>query len=78
MSEVIDFLSASPRCARVFVFFDLVMAGTVKRPPGQGYGLVCDLDGRPIPDLIVADTRRSAASSSTAPAAKRLRYGSAE
>jgi D-serine deaminase-like pyridoxal phosphate-dependent protein len=30
--------------------------GTAKQPLDQGYGLVCDLDGRPIPDLIVIDT----------------------
>ena len=29
--------------------------GTAKQAVDQGYGAVCDLDGRPIPDLIVAD-----------------------
>lgn len=32
--------------------------GSAKQPLDQGYGLVCDLDGRPIPDLIVADTHQ--------------------
>jgi D-serine deaminase-like pyridoxal phosphate-dependent protein len=32
--------------------------GTAKQPIDQGYGLVCDLDGRPIPDLIVADAHQ--------------------
>ena len=32
--------------------------GTAKQPLDQGYGLVCDLDGRPIPDLIVVDTHQ--------------------
>ena len=32
--------------------------GTAKQPVDQGYGLVCDLDGRPIPDLIVVDTNQ--------------------
>jgi D-serine deaminase-like pyridoxal phosphate-dependent protein len=30
--------------------------GTARQPVDQGYGLVCDLDGRPIPDLIVTET----------------------
>jgi D-serine deaminase-like pyridoxal phosphate-dependent protein len=30
--------------------------GTAKQPVDQGYGIVCDLAGRPIDDLIVADT----------------------
>jgi D-serine deaminase-like pyridoxal phosphate-dependent protein len=29
--------------------------GTATQPVDQGYGLVCDLDGRPYPDLLVAD-----------------------
>ena len=29
--------------------------GTAKQPLDQGYGLVCDLQGRPIDDLIVSD-----------------------
>jgi len=29
--------------------------GTAKQAVDQGYGLVCDAEGRPIPDLIVAD-----------------------
>lgn len=29
--------------------------GTQKHPVDQGYGMVCDLDGKPWPDLIVAD-----------------------
>ncbi|MDX2003683.1 MAG: alanine racemase [Meiothermus sp.] len=29
--------------------------GTAKQPTDQGYGLVCDLEGRPFGDLIVAD-----------------------
>ena len=32
--------------------------GTAKQPLDQGYGLVCDLDGRPIPDLIVVDAHQ--------------------
>jgi len=32
--------------------------GTAKQPLDQGYGLVCDLDGHPIPDLIVVDTHQ--------------------
>lgn len=32
--------------------------GTAKQPLDQGYGLVCDLDGRPIPDLIVIDAHQ--------------------
>jgi D-serine deaminase-like pyridoxal phosphate-dependent protein len=32
--------------------------GTAKQPVDQGYGLVCDLDGRPIPDLIVSDAHQ--------------------
>lgn len=30
--------------------------GTAKQVVDQGYGVVCDIDGRVIPDLIVADT----------------------
>jgi D-serine deaminase-like pyridoxal phosphate-dependent protein len=30
--------------------------GTAKQPVDQGYGVVCDLGGRPIEDLIVVDT----------------------
>jgi D-serine deaminase-like pyridoxal phosphate-dependent protein len=29
--------------------------GTARHPIDQGYGLVCDIDGRPYPDLIVSD-----------------------
>ena len=29
--------------------------GTERHPVDQGYGLVCDIDGRPWPDLIVGD-----------------------
>ncbi len=29
--------------------------GTARQPIDQGYGLVCDVDGRPYPDLIVSD-----------------------
>jgi D-serine deaminase-like pyridoxal phosphate-dependent protein len=29
--------------------------GTARHPVDQGYGLVCDIDGRPYPDLIVSD-----------------------
>jgi D-serine deaminase-like pyridoxal phosphate-dependent protein len=29
--------------------------GTARQAVDQGYGVVCDLDGQPIPDLIVAD-----------------------
>jgi D-serine deaminase-like pyridoxal phosphate-dependent protein len=32
--------------------------GTATQPLDQGYGLVCDLDGRPIPDLIVVDAHQ--------------------
>jgi D-serine deaminase-like pyridoxal phosphate-dependent protein len=32
--------------------------GTAKQPVDQGYGVVCDLDGRPIPDLIVVDAHQ--------------------
>jgi D-serine deaminase-like pyridoxal phosphate-dependent protein len=30
--------------------------GTARHPVDQGYGVVCDIDGRPYPDLIVSDT----------------------
>jgi D-serine deaminase-like pyridoxal phosphate-dependent protein len=29
--------------------------GTAKQPVDQGYGIVCDAAGRPIPDLIMSD-----------------------
>lgn len=29
--------------------------GTARHPVDQGYGLVCDVDGRPYPDLMVSD-----------------------
>jgi D-serine deaminase-like pyridoxal phosphate-dependent protein len=29
--------------------------GTARHPVDQGYGVVCDVDGRPYPDLIVSD-----------------------
>jgi D-serine deaminase-like pyridoxal phosphate-dependent protein len=29
--------------------------GTARHPIDQGYGLVCDIEGRPYPDLIVSD-----------------------
>jgi D-serine deaminase-like pyridoxal phosphate-dependent protein len=32
--------------------------GTAKQRVDQGYGVVCDLGGRPIDDLIVADTNQ--------------------
>jgi len=32
--------------------------GTAKQPLDQGYGVVCDLDGRPIPDLVVIDSHQ--------------------
>jgi D-serine deaminase-like pyridoxal phosphate-dependent protein len=32
--------------------------GTAKQAVDQGYGVVCDLDGRPIPDVIVIDTHQ--------------------
>jgi D-serine deaminase-like pyridoxal phosphate-dependent protein len=32
--------------------------GTAKQRVDQGYGLVCDLGGRPIDDLIVAETNQ--------------------
>ena len=32
--------------------------GTARQRVDQGYGMVCDLDGRPIPDLIVSDTNQ--------------------
>lgn len=32
--------------------------GTARQAVDQGYGLVCDLDGRPIPDLIVIDAHQ--------------------
>jgi D-serine deaminase-like pyridoxal phosphate-dependent protein len=32
--------------------------GTAKQPVDQGYGLVCNLDGRPYPDLIITDTNQ--------------------
>ena len=32
--------------------------GTAKQPVDQGYGVVCDADGRVIPDLIVASTHQ--------------------
>jgi len=30
--------------------------GTARHPVDQGYGVVCDVDGKPYPDLIVVDT----------------------
>jgi len=30
--------------------------GTARHPVDQGYGVVCDIDGRPYPDLIVSDS----------------------
>ncbi len=32
--------------------------GTARQPVDQGYGVVCDLDDRPIPDLIVTETNQ--------------------
>ncbi len=32
--------------------------GTAKQPLDQGYGLVCDLDGRPIADLVMVDANQ--------------------
>ncbi|MGF6311408.1 D-serine deaminase-like pyridoxal phosphate-dependent protein [Bradyrhizobium sp. i1.8.4] len=32
--------------------------GTAKQPIDQGYGIVCDIDGRPYPDLIVTETNQ--------------------
>lgn len=32
--------------------------GTAKQPIDQGYGIVCDVDGRPYPDLIVTETNQ--------------------
>jgi D-serine deaminase-like pyridoxal phosphate-dependent protein len=32
--------------------------GTARQVLDQGYGLVCDLDGRPYPDLIVAEANQ--------------------
>jgi D-serine deaminase-like pyridoxal phosphate-dependent protein len=32
--------------------------GTARQQHDQGYGLVCDIDGRPIPDLIVVDAHQ--------------------
>jgi len=32
--------------------------GTAKQKLDQGYGVVCDLDGRPIPDLVVVDANQ--------------------
>lgn len=32
--------------------------GTAKQAVDQGYGVVCDIDGRPYPDLIVADANQ--------------------
>ena len=32
--------------------------GTARQKIDQGYGLVCDLHGRPIPDLIMADANQ--------------------
>jgi D-serine deaminase-like pyridoxal phosphate-dependent protein len=32
--------------------------GTAKQPVDQGYGLVCDADGRPMADLIVAEANQ--------------------
>lgn len=32
--------------------------GTAKQRIDQGYGLVCDIDGRPIPDLVVAQANQ--------------------
>jgi len=55
--------------------------GTAKQPLDQGYGLVCDLDGHPYPDLIVIDTsqehgviaRRSGGKAPALPVGTRLR-----
>jgi D-serine deaminase-like pyridoxal phosphate-dependent protein len=55
--------------------------GTARQPVDQGYGLVCDLDGRPIPDLIVTDTsqehgviaHRSGGNAPSLPVGTRLR-----
>ncbi|MFA6444870.1 MAG: hypothetical protein WCV99_21245, partial [Sterolibacterium sp.] len=32
--------------------------GTSKQPVNQGYGVVCDIAGRPYPDLIVSDANQ--------------------
>jgi len=32
--------------------------GTAKQPVDQGYGLVCDLDGRPLADLVMVDANQ--------------------
>lgn len=32
--------------------------GTAKQPVDQGYGIVCDIEGKPYPDLIVADANQ--------------------
>jgi D-serine deaminase-like pyridoxal phosphate-dependent protein len=32
--------------------------GTAKQPLDQGYGVVCDIDGHPIDDLIVVDSHQ--------------------
>ncbi len=32
--------------------------GTAKQPIDQGYGIVCDIDARPYPDLIVTETNQ--------------------
>lgn len=55
--------------------------GTARQPVDQGYGLVCDLDGRPMPDLIVTETsqehgviaRRSGGKPPSFPVGTRLR-----
>jgi D-serine deaminase-like pyridoxal phosphate-dependent protein len=32
--------------------------GTARQPVDQGYGLVCDLDGRPLDDLVLVDANQ--------------------
>ncbi|GAA4326331.1 DSD1 family PLP-dependent enzyme [Pigmentiphaga soli] len=32
--------------------------GTAKQPVDQGYGMVCDVEGRPLPDLVMADANQ--------------------
>jgi D-serine deaminase-like pyridoxal phosphate-dependent protein len=44
--------------------------GTARHPVDQGYGLVCDVDGRPYPDLIVSDASQEHGIISVRPGSK--------
>jgi D-serine deaminase-like pyridoxal phosphate-dependent protein len=44
--------------------------GTARHPVDQGYGLVCDVEGRPYPDLIVSDASQEHGIISVRPGSK--------